>query len=97
MLGMPLVLDLPRRLSQVAPKPAQRFENLDYFCSSYKTIFAKIIGPAAKLVRCLEKPASENAGLEFESRPKNWGHCSESSLPRRCESRILHKTAIPTD
>src|SRR5215475_7750707 len=54
----------------------------------------QIIGPAAELVPCWEKPGFENAGLEFESRPKNWGHCSESSLPRRCESRILHRTAI---
>ena len=43
--GLRISVDLPRRLPQVPPRSARQFEDLDYFCSAYKMIFAKSVGP----------------------------------------------------
>ena len=42
--------------------PRRQFEDLDYFCSAYKTIFAKVTGPLKKDVEKLCGGAGQHAG-----------------------------------
>jgi len=60
--GVPVPVHLPRWMPKLRHGPHGRFEDLDYFCQAYKTIFARSVEPLRAELRKLR--VGEPAGLD---------------------------------